>query len=130
MELHLQHADKNILRALASEVATISQLPVHQEKAKLWQALNDLKPVRPMVWLNEVCWHEMNVNDELTLHCEHPWAQDQERELRRLLYQWRHMPCDMIVDDFLTCPLMFHSTDFGIMEDVDIVKTSEEGDVV
>lgn len=129
-EVHLPQSDKNILRALASEVATIAQLPVHQEKAKLWQALNDLKPVRPMVWLNEVCWHEMNVNDELTLRCEHPWAQDQERELRRLLYQWRHMPCDMIVDDFLTCPLMFHSTDFGIMEEVDIVKTSAEGDIV
>jgi hypothetical protein len=130
VDVYLTQADKNILRALASEVATIAQLPVHQEKAKLWQALNDLKPVRPMVWLNEVCWHEMNVNDELTLRCEHPWAQDQERELRRLLYQWCHMPCDMIVDDFLTCPLMFHSTDFGIMEDVDIVKTSEEGDIV
>ena len=20
-----------------------------------------------MVWINEICWHEMNVNDELTL---------------------------------------------------------------
>jgi hypothetical protein len=36
----------------------------------------------------------------------------------------------MIVDDFLTCPLMFHSTDFGIMEEVDILKTSAEGDIV
>jgi len=130
VDVVLTRQDKEILRRLASELADIAALPVHAEKARLWQRLNDLESERPMVWINEICWHEMNVDDELTLRCEHPWAQDQERELRRTLYQWRHMPCDMIVDDFLACPLMFHSTDFGIMENVDIVKTSEEGDIV
>jgi len=67
------------------------------EKARLWQKLNDLQSERPMVWINEICWNEMNVNGELTLRCEHPWARDQERELRRTLYQWRHLPGDMVV---------------------------------
>lgn len=129
-DVKLGQADKDTLRRLASELAQIAALPVQQEKARLWRELNDLKSVRPMVWINEICWHEMNVNDELTLRCEHPWAQDQERELRRTLYQWRHLPADMIVSDFLTGPLMFHSTDFGIMEDVDVVKTDESSDVI
>jgi hypothetical protein len=72
----------------------------------------------------------MNVDDELTLRCEHPWARDQETDLRRTLYQWRHLPGDMIVDDFLSCPLAIHSTDFGIIEDVDVVKTDETSDIV
>ena len=105
-------------------------MPVHREKARLWQKLNDLEPVRPLVWITEVCWHEMNVNDELTLQSRHPWAQEQERDMRRTLYQWRHFPGDMIVSDYLTCPLAIHSTDFGIYEDVDIATTDPASDVV
>jgi len=129
-EVKLSPADKDILRRLASELAQTAALPVHQEKARLWRDLNDLKSARPMVWINEICWNEMNVNDELTLQCQHPWAQDQERELRRTLYQWRHLPADMIVSNYLASPLMFHSTDFGIMEDVEVVKTDEANDIV
>jgi hypothetical protein len=129
-EIILSQQDKDVLRALAAEVAAIAALPVHAEKAALWTRLNDLDSARPMVWANEICWNEMNVDDELTVRAEHPWAQDQERELRKTIYQWKHLPGDMVVDDFLTCPLAFHSTDFGIMEDVDIVKTDDENDIV
>ena len=83
-----------------------------------------------MVWINEIPWHEMDVDGELTLVTEHPWARDQERDLRRTLYQWRHMPGDMIVSHYLACPLAVHSTDFGIIEDVDVVRTDAASDVV
>ena len=129
-EIKLRPRDKDVLRRLASELAEIAPLPVHQEKARLWQKLNDLESDRPMVWINEIPWHEMNVDDELTLRTEHPWARDQERDLRRTLYQWRHLPGDMIVSDFLACPLAVHSTDFGIIEDVDVAKTDEASDIV
>ncbi len=129
-EIHLSPNDTVVLRRLASEVAEITALPIHQEKARLWRDLNDLRSQRPMVWINEICWHEMNVDDELTLQTKHRWAQEQERDLRRTLYQWRHIPGDMIVNDFLACPLAIHSTDFGIMEDVDVVKTDAASDVV
>ena len=129
-EIELSPRDRDVLRRLAAEVAQIAALPVHKEKARLWQKLNDLESERPMVWINEICWHEMDVDGELALVTEHPWARDQERDLRRTLYQWRHLPGDMIVNDFLACPLAVHSTDFGIIEDVDVVKTDEANDVV
>ena len=129
-EIKLDRRDTEILRALAGDLAVIAALPVHREKAELWRRLNDLDSARPMVWINEICWHEMNVNDELTLRCAHPWARDQERDLRRTLYQWRHLPADMIISDFLASPLLFHSTDFGIREDVDVVTTDAASDVV
>ena len=129
-EINLKPSDKDLLRGLASQLAAIAALPVHAEKARLWGKLNDLQAERPMVWINEIPWNEMNVNDELTLRAEHPWAQDQERDLRRTLYQWRHLPGDMIVSDFLACPLALHSTDFGIMEDVDVVRTDATSDIV
>ena len=129
-QIALPPADKVVLRRLASEVAEIAALPVHREKARLWEKLNDLHSERPMVWINEICWHEMNVEDELTLRTTHPWAREQEQELRRTLYQWRHLPGDMIVNDYLLCPLAIHSTDFGIIEDVDVVRTDAASDVV
>ena len=129
-EIQLTSRDRDILRRLAAEQAEVAQLPIHRERARLWQKLNDLQSERPMIWINEICWHEMNVNDELTLECEHPWARDQERDLRRLLYQWHHLPGDMIVNDYLTCPLAIHSSDFGILEDVDVVSTDPETDIV
>jgi hypothetical protein len=126
----LRDSDKRRLRDLAEQVAIIAADPVNRERAEMWRRLNDLDAVRPMVWINEIPWHEMDVNGELTLCTEHPWAQSQERDLRRLIYQWQHMPGDMIVSDFLACPLAIHSTDFGIIEEVDVVRTDAESDIV
>ncbi len=50
--------------------------------------------------------------------------------MRRTLYQWKHLPGDMVLNDFIACPLAVHSTDFGIIEDVDIVRTDEDSDIV
>jgi hypothetical protein len=129
-EIRLSAKDTDVLRRLASQLAEIAALPIHKEKARLWQKLNDLESERPMVWINEICWHEMEVDGELAVVAEHPWARDQERDLRRTLYQWRHLPGDMVVSDYLACPLALHSTDFGIMEDVDVVRTDTASDVV
>lgn len=128
--IELDAGDREILRGLACQVAEIAALPVHREKERLWTRLNDLDSGRPMVWINEICWNEMNYEDELTLRCNHPWARDQETELRRLLYQWHHLPGDMVVNDYLSCPLAIHSTDFGIIEDVEVAKTDDGNDVV
>lgn len=128
-DIHLTKDEKSILRQLAEEWAEISSLPVHKEKARLWQKLNDLESERPMVWINEIPWHEMNVNDELTLRCSNHWARSQEDLMRKTLYQWRHMPGDMILNPWLDCPLSIHSTDFGIMEDVEVARTDEANDI-
>ncbi len=128
-EIRLSPRDRDVLRRLATEIAEIVALPVHREKARLWRKLNDLESERPMVWINEICWHEMDVNGELTLVTEHPWAREQERDLRRTIYQWRHLPGDMIVNDHLECPLALHSSDFGIIEDVDVAVTDAASDI-
>ena len=36
----------------------------------------------------------------------------------------------MVLSDFVACPLAVHSTDFGIIEDVDVAKTDEASDIV
>ena len=126
----LEPFETDVLRKLATEWAAISSLPVHKEKAKLWQKLNDLESERPMVWINEIPWHEMNYNDELTLRCKNEWARSQEDFMRKTIYQWNHMPGDMIINPWLDCPLSIHSTDFGIIEDVDLALTDASSDIV
>ncbi len=126
----LPQKDIDILRSLAGELAVIAALPIHREKVRLWTRLNDLKSERPMVWINEVPWNEMDVDGELTCRTEHPWARDQEGRLRVTLYQWRHFPGDMIVDNFLACPMAINSTGFGIQEEVEVVRTDASSEVV
>jgi len=129
-EIKLEQKEIDVLKRLAHEWAEISNLPGHKEKARLWQKLNDLESERPMVWIDEIPWHEMNYNDELTIQCSNSWAQSQEELMRRTIYQWKHMPGDMILNPWLDCPLSIHSSDFGIIEDVDLAVTDPNSDIV
>ena len=106
--------DLTIIRRLAAELAEIAALPVQEEKRRLWRQLNRLKPERPMVTIDQVCWNEMNVNDELTLMCESSECRMYEDWLRRQLYQWRHFPVDMVVEPFVRVPKAVSNTGFGI----------------
>jgi hypothetical protein len=128
--IDLAAEEMDTLKNLGQELAGIAALPAHRDKAALWRKLNDLESERPMVWINEIPWHEMNVNEELTLRCKDPWARELEDRLRKEIYQWKHMPADMVVSDFIECLLAIHSTDFGVHEDVDIARTDEASDIV
>jgi hypothetical protein len=61
----MTNKEYQILRYLAKQVAEIAVLPIQQETISLWKALNGQKPVRPMVMIANVLWHEMNVDGEL-----------------------------------------------------------------
>ncbi|MEI8196364.1 MAG: hypothetical protein WCI73_10685, partial [Phycisphaerae bacterium] len=79
--------EREILRRLGGELAQIAALPVHKQKADLWRRLNRLEPVRPLVLIFQLPWHELNVEDELTLRCQSAWARGLEERLRREIYQ-------------------------------------------
>ena len=119
--------DKEVLRRLAGKVAEIADLPVQREKAEMWRRLNDLEPVKSMVWIDEIPWHEMDLNGELELRTLHPFARRLEEELRRTVYLWEHMPVDMVVEGKVYSPLVVHDTGFGIGEESDVVKLDPRG---
>jgi hypothetical protein len=129
-EIILDADEKDTLRRLGDEIARIAADPVNARRAELWRRLNDLDQQRPLVWINEIPWHEMDVEGELTLRTRNAWARGFETELRRTIYQWRHLPGDMVVNPWIECPLTIHSTDFGIVEDVDIVRTDDANEIV
>lgn len=122
--------DAEVIRRLAEQAAEIAALPVHKTAAERWRALNDLRPVKPMVWMDEVPWNEIDVEGELTLRCEDPFARNIELSLRRTVYSWKHMPGDMVVDPVYYAPLAVSDSGFGIEEQVRIVRTDPENTVV
>jgi len=110
----ISRTDRETLRELAAQVAEIAALPVQQETIGLWKALNGLKPIRPMVMIDQIPWHEMDVNDELTLRTEDEFCQQIETTLRRTLYQWRHMRADMVVEPIVEIPKVIRGEGFGL----------------
>ncbi len=128
----LTQTEEKVLRDLVRKVAEIASLGVHKEKARLWQKVNDLESERAVVQFREVPWHELNVNDELTMRIprEHLWAHALEWELRHVIYQWKHMPVDMVVPNYLECPLAISNTKVGMKEDVEILRTHPRSGIV
>ncbi|MDQ1327503.1 MAG: hypothetical protein QG641_786 [Candidatus Poribacteria bacterium] len=106
--------DRNILRELAQQVAEIAALPVQKETIALWKDLNRLKPVRGMVMIDQISWHEMDVDGELTLQTEDGFCRGFEGQLRRTLYSWKHMRADMVVQPFVNVYKAIHGAGFGV----------------
>jgi len=122
--------DIQIIRDLASRVAEIAALPVQEEKRLLWRKLNGLSPERPMVMIDQVCWNELTPDEELDLRCESQECRRHEILLRRVLYQWRHFPVDMVVEPFIRIPKAIHNSGFGIEVKEETVATDVANDVV
>ena len=80
----------------------------------MWKALNGLKPVRPMVMIDQIPWHEMDVAGELRLQTEDAFCRGLETPLRRTLYSWKHMPADMVVQPVVTIHKAIGGADFGV----------------
>jgi hypothetical protein len=117
--------ERDVLRELGKELADAAALPVHAEKEAMWCRLNRLERVRPMVWVNEICWNEFAGEEELQLRTTDPFWHSIEEDMRQTLYQWRHLPVDMIVEPKLYCPVVVHDTEFGIDEKSRLIFADE-----
>jgi|WetSurMetagenome_2_1015567.scaffolds.fasta_scaffold68044_2 hypothetical protein len=126
----LTKRDVEIVRQLAKRVREIALLPVQEEKKSLWRKLNALKPVRPMVMIDQVCWNEMNPSGELTLQCESEECCAYEQYFRRLLFQWNNFPVDMVVEPVVKVPKAIYHTGFNIQVHEEVAVTDKENDVI
>lgn len=122
--------DYMILRELGKKLAEIAALPVQQEKKALWTANNDLHPVRPMVYIDQLPWHELDTAEEMKLICEEPFLRKTEHDIRKILYRWNHFPCDMVVENRVDIPKSVNGLKYGIHIVEEIRRTDERNDVV
>ena len=122
--------DRAVLRELAQRYAEIASLPVHEEKRRLWRKLNGLKPERPMVMIDQVCWNEMDIDDKLTLRCGDKDCREYEQNLRRILYQWEYFPVDMVAEPFIRVGKAVRNSGFGMSTEEHTLAYYESNDVV
>jgi len=123
--------DKEILRELGKRYREIAELPVQKETITLWKAINSLKPVRPMVMIDQLPWHELNAEGELTLKTSDPFCRNIETKLRRELYKWKHFRTDMVIEPVLRSSPVVEGWDFGIkVKETEKAVTDVNNDVV
>lgn len=119
--------DREILRALAGQIAEIAALDVQKETEKLYRGVNGLKMIRPVVLLDELPWNQLNGDGELTLHCQDPFLQGVELGMRRKLYQWKHCRGDMLVEPFYALHRCITIGDIGVSKPQGEVIAADEG---
>jgi hypothetical protein len=59
-------------------------MDVNQERICRIRDMHNLIPVRPPVWIEEIPWHEMDIDGELTPHCESGEGRKMEQRFRRV----------------------------------------------
>lgn len=106
--------DDQVLHTLASQMAQIAALPVQNEKRALWTSNNDLKPTRPLVYIDQLPWHEIAQEPEMKLACVDPYLRRIEQRLRETLYRWNHFPCDMVVESRIDIPHAYEGLAYGV----------------
>lgn len=126
----LPAADVAVVRELAARIAEIAALPVQAERIREWQALNDLRPARPMAMIDEIPWHEMSIPglpgaDELVMRTIHPFARELETRLRRELWRWNHARVDMVVRPYMDFGKVIRSTGWGLDIKQDVLDQGE-----
>ena len=107
--LEIPDGDIRTLRELTHTYAEIAYLPEQKDRMNRWKAINDLKGGRPVLWANEVCWHEMNVEDELTMRCQSELGLRLENMMRKTIYQWRHFAGDMVAEPVIDAPYIIQN---------------------
>ncbi|HHU77629.1 MAG TPA: hypothetical protein GXZ29_01910 [Clostridiales bacterium] len=122
--------DKKILRKLAYQYFEIANSSRNMENIELHKAVNDLRQIRPVVLIDEIPWHEMNINNELILQCSDPYLRSVEWFFRSNIYKNKYIPADMIVTPFVPVQKVMHSSGNGISIEEEILETDKENPIV
>lgn len=123
--------EKNILRELAKKYRAIAELPANEERRSRITKTNDLTAgLRPAVWLDEIPWHELNTDDELTLVCEDAFARNMEWYFKTNLYRFNHFQSDTVFPLYYPISKAYTSSGNGMTAEEDIVKVDDKNSIV
>jgi len=116
------------LRTLADKYMQYAMSEKNIEHRKMWCALNNLNMQKPMVTIHQIPWKEMDVDGSLVCAVENSYFREVEKQLRRNIYSWEHMPADMVLNPYILLPRPLLDTGFGITTknmDVDLHGTAQ-----
>lgn len=122
--------DQGILRELAKAYGEIAANPVNGERVERIKRINGLVADRPVVWIDEIPWHEMDIEGQLTLHCEDPFARNIEWHLRSTLFRWRYFQGDMVVELAYYVQKVCHVSGPGVSVSESTVATDKRNNII
>ena len=120
--------DYDVLKKLAYEYKNFSENKRNAENILLWKAMNSLKPIRPMVMIDQLPWGEFH-SEELALQCEDPYSRLIETKFRQTLFKWKYFPCDMVIDPYFSFPLPWRGSVCGMVNKEQVMDTDPNNDV-
>ena len=129
-EFLVSRQEKIIIRELAKQVRDLAAAEVNKERVKRIRDMHSLKPGRPIVWIDEIPWHEMDINGELVLQCESKEGQEMEQFFRRILYRWKYIQVDMVVEETYYVLKSYSDSGIGIDVKEKIIFTNAANNIV
>ncbi len=121
--------DKEILRELAYIYSEYAFDKVNDDIKKIHKSVNDLAPIRPLLLIEELPWHELNFDDFLTLSCQDEENRKMERYLRANIHKRRHFGADMIFEPFIRVQKLIEGDFMGLDAVVERKKSDENNNV-
>ena len=64
----IPQSDKEVLRELGKRIYEIATSPLNEEYVELQRNINNLRTVKPIIYVYEIPWHEMDVYGEPLHH--------------------------------------------------------------
>ena len=112
--MNISVKDRETLRALAAKYMAYAFSDQNNEKRELWRALNNLHMQKPMITIDQMPWHELDVDGSLICTVENPYFRGIEWNLRTEIYKWEHLPADMVLNPYILLPRPISNTGFGM----------------
>ena len=105
--------DIDVVRELARRYMEIALSDKHVRMRRRFRDSNDLKIVRPPLIMEEIPWHEMNMDGELDCVCEDETLRKMEYQLRVQLFREKHFKCDNYIQPVWVIDKASASTGIG-----------------
>lgn len=114
MNYAISEKEINYLRELAKKQLEYANKPIMKEREGLWYQHNDIKGVRPMIFMeDDTFWSNICPN----LKCENPFAREIEENLLKNIVPEDLIEDDRVVPDFYKLELNLEYTKFGVEQD-------------
>lgn len=116
----MEKRDLSILRELAKRKLEIANDPLNVERRRLWHALHDGRPERPMILAESGGVRDPEKPFETdgaknrALACADGWARGLEHSLRQDIWRFEGLKDDHVVEPFCDLGWQIHATDFGV----------------
>lgn len=122
--------ERALVRELAKQYREIAESPKHVRMRQRFCDNNDLHMVRPPLIMEEIPWHEMNLDGELDCICKDDGLRGMEWFLRTALFRERHFACDNYMEPVWPVYKAYSSTGNGLSAKESIIAVDDRNHIV